>query len=140
MPVTWATYARVAMEDVEGAWELHDGRLHTKGTGSWDHNDAVSELGFQLAGQLDRGTFSVRINGGRVRCSSQRFHLTCFVPDVLVVPHALTVPLRGRPNVLEVYDASVPLVVEVWDSPDRDDTDVKIDRYRRHGDLAAASV
>jgi Uma2 family endonuclease len=134
VPVTWETYERVSLEDDEN-WELHDGRLRAKPAATWAHNDAVSDLGFALAAQLDRRHFSIRMNAGRVRCSTRQYHLTCYVPDVFVVPYALTVPLRGRPEALEVYDDPVSLVVEVWDPPTFEyDTDAKIPLYQQHGD------
>ena len=132
MPLTRATYERVALDDPEGQWELHQGRLREKPSMSVGHNETMSELGFELRRQLDRAQFAVRINAGRARRADE----TYYIPDVFVIPIALTGPLRDRWDLLEVYDAPLPLVVEVWSpSTGAYDVDAKLPEYRKRGDL-----
>ena len=40
-PVTEETYRRVAMEDPERQWELHDGLLREKPGMGMEHNDVI---------------------------------------------------------------------------------------------------
>jgi Uma2 family endonuclease len=132
MPVTEETYRLIALEDPEGQWELHRGRLREKPSMSHDHNFAMVELGFQLRSQLDPSRYEVRINAGRVR----RLDETYYIPDVYVIPVELTASLRGRWDVLESYDAPLPLVSEIWSvSTGAYDVDEKLPEYMRRGDL-----
>ena len=132
MPVTEETYRRVALEDPEGNWELHRGRLREKPAMSHDHNFAMFELGYQLRSQLDPSRYEVRVNAGRVR----RLDETYYIPDVFVIPIELTTSLRGRWDVLEAYDAPLPFVSEIWSRSTGDyDVDKKLPEYQRRGDL-----
>jgi Uma2 family endonuclease len=132
MPVTEETYRRVALEDPEGHWELHNGRLREKPSMSFDHNNTLVEFGYQLRSELDPLEYVVRINAGHLR----RIDETYYIPDNFVVPIELTTPLRGHPDILESYDAPLPLVSEVW-SPSTGgyDVDKKIPEYMKRGDL-----
>ena len=132
MPLTEQTYHRIALEDPEGQWELHEGRPREKPAMSYRHNFAIVYLGAQLLRQLDPARFEVRLNLGHVRHADE----TYYVPDLFVLPVALLGPDRDRPDVLEVYDAPLPLVVEVW-SPSTGgyDVDAKLPAYERRGDL-----
>jgi Uma2 family endonuclease len=129
--VTAQTYQQVVLEDPEGHWELHRGRLREKPSMSFRHNDVCAELGFVLRRQLDRDIYRVRVNAGRVSRSDE----TYYIPDVAVIPLALAEPFRDRPDVLEVYTEPLPLVVEVW-SPSTGgyDVDAKLPEYQRRGD------
>lgn len=130
MPVSEQTYRRVAMEDDE-TWELRGGRLRVKPGATAEHSDVTTMLGFSLMDRLDRADYHVRINGGRVRCSVE----DSYVPDVFVIPDALTRPVRGKPDVLEACDDPLPLVVEVWEPPTAVyDAAGKGREYQRHGD------
>jgi Uma2 family endonuclease len=132
MPVTQKTYQRIALEDPEGHWELHRGRLREKPSMSYDHNFTMNSLGRQLLTQLDPAEFQVRINSGRVRRTDE----TYYIPDIFVFPPALARPLRGRADILETYDAPLPLVVEIWSrSTGNYDVDEKLPEYQRRGDL-----
>jgi len=55
---------------------------------------------------------------------------------VFVFPLELASNLRDRPDVLEAYEAPLPLVVEVW-SPSTGNYDIeeKLREYQRRGDL-----
>jgi Uma2 family endonuclease len=81
---------------------------------------------------LDRTEFQVRINAGRVRRTDE----TYYIPDIIVFPARLAASLRGRPDVLESYDAPLPFVAEVW-SPSTGgyDVDKKLPEYMKRGDL-----
>lgn len=96
------------------------------------HNELMFELGHQLRLQLDRREFRVRVNMARVRKSTDNY----YVPDVFVLPIALVERYLQNPDALEVYDAPLPLVVEVW-SPSTGGYDVnaKLPEYQRRGDL-----
>ena len=97
-----------------------------------EHNEIASELFARLRQQLDRSRFSVRLNMGHVRHTAERY----YIPDVFVIPIELVRALRGRRDVLEAYDAPLPLVVEVWSrSTGEYDVKAKLPEYRRRGDL-----
>jgi Uma2 family endonuclease len=131
MPLTLQTYTAVVLEDPDGKWELHQGRLREKPPMTHAHNTFAFELGFELRRQLDWRDFSVRVDAGKVR----RLDVTYYIPDVFVFPAKLAEPLRGRSDVLEVYDEPLPLVVEVWSpSTGTYDVDDKIPEYKRRGD------
>ncbi len=132
MPVSEKTYRRIALEDPNGHWELHCGVLRQKPDMSVEHNHITSRLFLRLGTQLDEREFTVRSNLGQVRNTATSY----YVPDVFVIPTTLVEAERQRgPNRLEVYDAPLPLVVEVW-SPSTGvyDVDTKIPEYQRRGD------
>ena len=98
---------------------------------SVEHNDAMTELSYQLRAQLDRARFRVRSNSARLHRPS----LSYYIPDLLVVPTDLERSQRGRPGTLETYDSPLPLVVEVWSpSTGSYDVDSKLPEYQRRGD------
>lgn len=139
MPLTDRTYEAVALEDDDATWELHEGRLVAKPPESFRHNDVTGELFFLLANQLSRKEFHVRTNAGRVRYDHDEYHLTFYVPDVFVIPDALTWPLRNTHR-LEVYRDPLPLIAEVWSPPITGvyyayDSDAKTAVYQQRGDL-----
>jgi len=131
MPVTERTFEQVVIEDPEGRWELHRGRLREKPLMSWNHTDVMSYVGFQLQQQLDRRKYRVHINGARVRRSFESYYM----PDVVVVPTDMGIVLRDRPKQAEILDAPLPLVIEVW-SPSTGEYDVaaKLPEYQDRGD------
>jgi Uma2 family endonuclease len=130
VPVSEATYRRVAMEDDE-QWELVCGRLRKKPPMTTEHQGVGRQLTRSLFLQLDWDEF---IFGPdiKVRTSTGSY----FVPDVTVVPRALERRLREQPGTFEVYDAPLPLIVEVWSpSTGEYDVDKKLAEYRHRGDL-----
>ncbi len=132
MPITEQTYRRVALEDPEGHWELHRGHLREKPPMSYRHNYVTVYLGGQLLQQLDSAEFEVRINSGHVH----RVEETYYIPDVFVLPVSAIGPDRDRPDILEIYDQPLPLVVEIWSpSTGTYDVNTKLPEYRRRGDL-----
>lgn len=131
MPVSAETYERVALEDGDGVWELHCGRLVEKPGMTVEHADSLNELSFMLRRQLDPAEYRVRANTGRTRWSPEGY----FVPDVCVVSNALAQRLRGTGR-LEVNTDPLPFVAEVWSpSTGRYDVNTKLPEYQRHGDL-----
>ena len=131
VPVSERTFQQLALEE-PNQWELVCGRLRRKPAMTWEHNDVGQELAGRLWQQLDRKQFRVRHNAGHVKRTAENY----FIPDVFVIPMELTGPLRGRPDVLEAYDAPLPLVVEVWSPSTGDyDVDTKIPEYQRRSDL-----
>lgn len=132
MATTHQAYERVALEDPDGQWELHEGKLREKPPMSFGHNHTMSELGFDLRRQLDPTRYAVRVNAGRARRADE----TYYIPDVFVIPIELMPPLPERWDMLEVYDQPLPLVVEVWlPSTGAYDVDAKLPEYRRRGDF-----
>jgi Uma2 family endonuclease len=130
MPVSEQTFRQVALEDPEGHWELHCGRLLKKPGMTEEHNEAAGELYFQLRQQLARSQFQVRTNAGHVRRSAESY----YIPDVFVVPAGLARAQRGT-HELEVYAAPLPLIVEVWSRSTGDfDVETKLPEYQRRGD------
>ncbi len=126
-----ATYRRLALDQLAGAWELHDGRLREKPAMSVEHGGSLAKLGTLLQQQLGWDAYRVRFGTSRLRVSASR----TYIPDIAVVPLALDLALRARPRTLELYEAPLPLVAEVW-SPSTGDYDVeaKLDNYQRRGD------
>ena len=129
MVVSTRTFEEMALANPR--LELHRGVVREKPPMSWDHTDLKSKLGFLLQGQLDRSQFRVHIDGARVR----RLGGSNYIPDIAVIPTEYGAPFRGRPGVLAVYDAPLPLVVEVWsESTGTYDVDEKIPEYIARGD------
>lgn len=132
MPVSERTFQQLVLEDPEGHWELYCGRLRRKPGMTFAHNHAGFRLTAQLARQLDLRRFDVRTNAGHVRRSLENY----FIPDVFVIPLELAESFRARQDVLESYDAPLPLVVEIWSpSTGEYDVDTKLAEYKRRGDL-----
>ena len=131
MAVTAATYERIALEDPEGNWELHRGRLREKPGMSFAHNQTLSMLAAQLLRQLDLTRHTLRVNHGHINRADE----TYYIPDLFLVPLGLENQAWSVRNVLETYGQPLPLVVEVW-SPSAGgyDVDAKFPEYQRRGD------
>lgn len=131
MPTSERTFLQLALED-PNQWELYCGHLRRKPSMTAEHNYIAFELAARLWQQLDPSQFQVRNNAGHVRHTEENY----YIPDVFVVPVEMVEPLRGRRDILEAYDAPLPLVVEVW-SPSTGDYEVdsKLPEYQRRGDL-----
>ena len=133
MPISVKTYERVALEDPDGFWELHDGCLVQKPEDlmTVEHNRSLHLLAVQLYHQIDDKLYEVRINSGRARRLTESF----YIPDLIVVPVSLVQELLVRPGSLEVYAQPLPFVVEVWSrSTGRYDVDAKLPVYQQRGD------
>jgi len=126
-----ATYRRLALEELDGPWELHDGVLREKPAVSIAHGGTTNKLAVVLQMQLGWEEYRVRNNSSRLRISTRR----TYIPDIAVVPIALDLALRADPYALELYEAPLPLVAEVW-SPSTGDYDVeaKLENYQQRGD------
>src|SRR5215211_1449123 len=122
-PVTEETFRRVAMEDPERQWELHDGLLREQPGMEMEHNDVMFYLGVYLAPQLDVSKFRIRVNSARLRLPSGNY----YIPDLVVVPTEEVLKIAGRPGELEYYDVPVPLLAELWSrSTGRYDVNTKL--------------
>ena len=132
MPISETTFERVALEDPDGKWELHCGRLRSKLGMTAKHNSIGDRLAFRL--QLQLAVDAYRVTGDRayVRVSETR----TYIPDVAVIPMSLVERMeREQPSHLEVYPDALPLVVEIW-SPSTGDEDLteKVPGYQQRGD------
>ena len=125
------SYERVAFNDPDGHWELFDGLLREKPGMSVTHNRVGFRLSVAILRSLDETMYEARSNAGRLRVGADRY----YIPDVVVIPLALTVGLEGRPDGLEVYADPLPFVAEIW-SPSTGGYDVKskLLGYRERGD------
>src|SRR5687768_4572812 len=111
MPVSEETFKRLSLEDDENKWELVCGQLRKKPPMTHSHADVATQLVLILARQLDRKAFRVRQDNSRTRVQSGNF----YVPDVTVVPYALTGPKLGSTDdELEEYTEPLPFVAEIW--------------------------
>jgi Uma2 family endonuclease len=132
MPVSESTYERVALEDTDNIWELVCGSLVKRPSMTTEHEEISAELARRLIGQLDRREYSIRTNSGRLRVAFGTYR----VPDVVVIPRNYVRRLLATPGTFEVYDDTMPLVVEVW-SPSTEGHDVEdtLKEYQARGDL-----
>ena len=131
MAVSEVAFRQIALEEPDARWELHCGSLRHKPGMTAEHNDLALRLAAHLLQQLDRDEFRVRQNSGHVRRAADRY----YIPDVFVVPTTVELAQRGTQR-LEVYEAPLPLVVEVWSPSTRDyDVETKLVEYQRRGDL-----
>lgn len=111
--------------------ELWDGEPKAKPSMSYEHNHDMCELGFALRQPIDPTQYEIRVNSGRLRQTAGSY----FIPDVLVLPIDLGRSQRGQPGRLEVYEAPLPLVVEIWSRSTGDyDISTKLGFYRARGD------
>ena len=101
-------YEQFVLSGIDGAWELHDGRLVEKPGMTWEHHDIITLLGHLLLQQLDRAEYRVFAES-RVRGPTA----TIFMPDVAVIPTSYGKDFRGRPGTLAIFSQPLPLVVEV---------------------------
>ena len=132
MPISEQTYERVALEDPSGPWELVCGRLRSKPGMTTEHYEGSRILVHHLNALLDFRDFRVDKDGPRLRTSTGNY----FLPDVCVIPRTLVRHALATPGRFEVYEESMPLVVEVW-SPSTGEYDVeqKLREYQWRGDL-----
>jgi hypothetical protein len=135
MPIGEDLYVRIALEETDETWELHDNWLRCKPGGTFGHNELAHRLLYRLIGRLDRDEHHLRINAGRLALGRG----TYLVPDLFVLPVAMFKEAVARHGweALEVYREPVPLVVEVWEPRSEAfgyDGDRKLSVYRRRGD------
>jgi Uma2 family endonuclease len=131
MSVSQELYESVSVEDPEGRWELHEGKLREKPVMSYAHKEVMFEIGFQLGAQLDPDLFLVRSNAGRLRLAPD----TVYIPDVFVIPRSAVGEMGANVPALDTYAEPARVVVEVWSpSTGEYDIDQKIPQYAVHGD------
>jgi Uma2 family endonuclease len=131
MPVSEATFRRLADEDHEGKWELLHGRLQSKPSGTFGHNEVVHQLLIQLWGQLNAEEWRVVTGLGWLSHGVDTF----LIPDVAVVSREAQRRLFTEPDALEVYPVALPLVIEVAEADWlRYDCTEKAAVYRARGD------
>jgi len=131
MAVSAQTFEAVVLEDTDGQWELHRGKLREKPPMSFGHNRSARELAYQLIPQLDRSEYEVLQNAGHLRAPNG----DTYIPDVVVVPVALMSQFNLHPARFEVYDDPMPFLTEVW-SPKTGsyDFETKFPAYRLRAD------
>ena len=132
MTVSVQTFEELSLANPDRKLEMYRGQVREKPPMAWDHTDLLTELVYLLRAQLDRSEFRVHADGARLRHSGGNY----FIPDIAVIPTDLGQPFRGQSNVLPIYDAPVPLVIEIW-SPSTGGYDVgeKFPEYEARGDL-----
>jgi Uma2 family endonuclease len=132
MEVDDATYEQLALEDLDGRWELHAGRLVQKPLMTARHGTVIEQLYMQLRPQLPFEEFALRADMGRLR----RPEGTYYMADLSVIPRRYVRDLiEHQPTRLEVYDRPVPFVAEVWSpSTGAYDMNTKIPGYMQRGD------
>jgi Uma2 family endonuclease len=132
MVVSAPTYAELALSEAGHRLELHDGVLVEKPPMSIEHNRNLRRLGRFFDRHLDPSQYEVSISTSRLYLPDN----TYYIPDLVVIPISAVEELGERQDVLEVFAAPMPLVVEIW-SPSTGDYDIneKIPRYRERGDL-----
>jgi Uma2 family endonuclease len=131
MGVSVETFRKVALEDGDGTWEYHCGRLVRKPPMTMPHNEQAYELTRQLILQIDPDVHSVRSNAGHISIEGERY----LVPDVAVIPVGYLGRFVERPFDLEEYADPLPFVAEVWSrSTGEYDVEAKLPAYRQRGD------
>lgn len=130
--LTQQTFEEFALSDPTRQWEMYGGELRQKPGMSIEHNDVMFYLGLLIQNQLSRDAYRLRTNAGHLRSTARSY----YVPDVAVIPVAYTEYKLGQPGVLEVHDAPLPFVAEIWSrSTGTYDIDHKLPEYQRRGDL-----
>lgn len=131
MPLTQETFAAVVLEDIDGHWELYEGKLREKPEMSAGHNVATWKLLQQLMPRLDQSRYQLRLNASHLRVPGGN----TFIPDLAVVPTRLFNAFQPDLRQFEAYDEPLPLVVEIWSpSTGTYDIDRKLPGYRARGD------
>jgi Uma2 family endonuclease len=132
MLVKDAILEAMARPGYENRLEVHDGQLREKPSMTFRHGGTSFYLGMQLATQLDRTKYEVRVNHGRLR----RTEKTYYIPDVYVIPMSIITPERAASRELEIYDEPLPFVAEAWSASTSDyDIREKLPEYMERGDL-----
>jgi Uma2 family endonuclease len=131
MPISEKTFQAILLEDPEGDWELHQGRLREKPAMTASHNQTGVDLAFSIYQQVNRELYTVRVDSARTK----RADATYYIPDVLIVPIGAVQLQLGRPDALEIYEEALPFVAEIW-SPATSSYDVneKLPEYMARGD------
>ena len=108
--ISEAEYEQLVWANPDQKWELVEGWLREKPGMTFEHGDTALELAYLLRTQLGRRQFRIAINDWRLQWPAA----TILIPDLVVVPIAMTDEFRGQPGRLVIYSQPLPLVVEVW--------------------------
>jgi Uma2 family endonuclease len=129
LAISFRTYAQLALEDAEGRWELVGGSSRRKPPESFQHGAVIDGLVEQLIPQLHGTLFRMSINHARIMIDPDHI----LVPDLMVVPRAISArAVKERPNALEAYHTSLPLVIDVWSPATAEfNVEARIPEYRR---------
>jgi len=132
MPLTAETFAALVIEDSQGRWEIDRQKVREKPPMSFGHNQTARNLARQLILQLSPDLFDVLQNSGHALLPNG----DSYIPDIVVVPNALTSPFQMNPKLFEAYEHPLPFVAEIWSpSTENEDIDATIPGYRLRGDL-----
>lgn len=129
MTISFRTFAQLALEDAEGRWELMSGAPRRKPPESFQHGALIDGLMEQIVPQLRGSIFRLSVNHARLMIDQGHILL----PDLAVVPRAISArAVRERPNALETYHTSLPLVIDVWTPATAEfNVEASIPEYRR---------
>lgn len=141
MSLPLESFKAIAAARCDNRCELYEGELREKAPTSVGHNLAVRRLGHQLWVRLGEAAYEIAEQTGYLATPDG----DAFVPDLMLIPNALTDALMVDPKQLEIYTEPLPLVVEVVDrlqappnltdpALDAVDADAKIPGYQRRGD------
>ncbi len=131
MPVSEATYERLALEDDDTTWEYVCGHLREKPPMTQAHERVGWWIAHTIQNQVNASEYECRADSSRTRRSGA----TYFVPDAMVIPVAYFAKTQGTRR-LDAYDDPLPFVAEVWSpSTAQYDVDTKFEEYRLRGDL-----
>lgn len=126
MPLTFRTYAQLALEDPDGRWELDAGSPRSKPPESFLHGLLVDEVVEQLVPQVRGTPVRLSVNHARIATGPDGVCL----PDIAVTPRTPTGRAATQPHGLEVYRNALPLVIDVWATPTREyDVPAKVPEY-----------
>lgn len=130
MPVSEATYLRLAVEDFKSGWELVCGELRRKPYMTNAHNRVASVLAFQLQRQLPLAAYQCATNQARLRIPNG----THYIPDAVVITAEAMEP-HWEDTGVEAYSEPLPLVIEVWSPPAEGyDLETRLRDYQDRGD------
>ena len=130
MPVSEATYRKLAEEDFESGWELVCGELRRKPGMTMAHNTIARIVTHLIQPQLALDDYEVAPNQARLRLPAGNH----YVPDVVVIPTSVK-PAHKDETGVETYPEPMPLIVEVWSpSTGSYDVETKLRDYQERGD------
>ncbi len=132
MALTSNPISAATLEELDGSWEIFQGKLRKKPSMSVGHNRISRKLVRLLDRQLSPREFEILHNDGRTGLADG----DSYIPDVAIVPIELLDAFEGNPRRFETYSSSLPLVVEIWSpSTGKYDIDAKLPGYQKRGDL-----
>ena len=141
MPLTAHELATIALlEETDGRSEFYEGELREKPEMSVGHNQGSSRLARQLFTQVDSSEYDVRINAGHAAIPGGN----SYVPDIAIVPVAMTAALGSGPGAFERVRRSAPVrrrnLVALHRPLRHRRQDSRLPSPRRRRDLAVAPL